>query len=273
MTIILTAGVLAVVSLAVVVSVTVFVSISFFFILRSSSPSLHHCSRCHSGVYLDNVKVPPQYSPLISPFQCVPVPSNHQGTTNHQDGFAGCEEGKTGINTSLCNAKQSSHPTKSTRDLPFKTPDAVHLNHQTSIISDRQDQDFKFQRSCSTRKKSRRDKNYPNVSNLDAGSHSGKLFRSVLSQISPKNRDQKNISVKAHYNRSKDADQVRIDIEKKKEPINKYLHPLNDRESYHKLVRKISHDHDENKNVAEEKNSDYQESWGSTLPQYCENLI
>ena len=64
---------------------------------------------------------------------------------------------------------------------------------------------------------------------------------------------------------------MRIDIEKKKEPTNKYLHPLNDRESYHKLVRKISND--ENKDVAEEKNSDYQESWGSTLPQYCENLI
>ena len=92
-------------------------------------------------------------------------------------GETGCTEGNTGMITTFCNDKQSSHLTKSTRDLPFKTPDAVHLNHQTSMISDRPDQDFNFQRSCSTRKKSRREKNNPNVSNLDAGSHSGKLFR------------------------------------------------------------------------------------------------
>ena len=98
-------------------------------------------------------------------------------------GETGCTEGNTGMITTFCNAKQFSNPNKSTRDLPFKTPDAVHLNHQTSIISDRQDQDFKFQRSCSTRKKSRREKNNPNVSNLDAGSHSGKLFRYLINIV------------------------------------------------------------------------------------------
>ena len=95
-----------------------------------------------------------------------------------------------------------------------------------------------------------------------------------MSQISPKNQYQGNVSVRAHFNRSKDdeqADQVRIDIEKNKEPINKYLHPLNDRESYHKLVKKMSND--ENQDVTDERHLDYQESWGSTLPQYSEHLI
>ena len=75
------------------------------------------------------------------------------------------------------NATQRNQSHQATVDLPFKTPDAMNLNPQTSMISDGQEPNFKFQRSCSTRKKSRRDKNNSNVSNFDARSDSGKLFR------------------------------------------------------------------------------------------------
>ena len=92
----------------------------------------------------------------------------------------------------------------------------------------------------------------------------------MLSQISPSDKKRPNLTATAHYNKSNNQDEVTIALEREASHCNNYLHPFNDRNSYKNLVNRINLRHEENDVVPV---NGCRQSWGSTLPQYQENLV
>ena len=99
------------------------------------------------------------------------------------------------------------------------------------------------------------------------------LPRSILSHISPKASKPQNVSAVAQFNKSgnaEDEDTVKITIENELyHPAfnNRYLHPLNDRDSWKKFRKESKKEHSASPDV----NVNVNPSWGSTVPN--ENLV
>ena len=121
-----------------------------------------------------------------------------------------------------------------------------------------------FRRSCSTRKKIRTD-----PSEGEAGSffryEECLVFtvitlccvRSVMSHISPSQRPDNN---RVEFSRSGSGEEVRINGEKDRN--HDYLHPLNNRERFKRVLSRIS----PNEDAPEPSLALKRNSWGSTLP-------
>ena len=161
MTVVLTVGTLSIISLVVLLTVSVPVSVVFLFIARSKTTKVQHCCRCHGEVCYQNVRIPPHYQ--------IPTLRNELfGATNKIE--APNIEEEAPIQVCTDNSCQSA-----TKYVPV-TPAQCQAN---SLMVKSEEKDFKFQRSCSTRKKINK-RDTTKVDRNSNGFGTVGLFRQVL---------------------------------------------------------------------------------------------
>ena len=174
MSVILSLGTLSTISLVVIVIVSVTVFAPMFVILRSRTQRQHHCSRCHSPVYISQVRIPPYYDCNISQRPASPLYDNTLEKIKKT----------TKKTVSSTNTKRSAR-TKSDQSKNGTASNNLKTYEGSSSIS-RQTRsgeiDYKFQRSCSTRKKIHRRVSVSKTSQGGIGTiaRSGNLFRYAI---------------------------------------------------------------------------------------------
>ena len=143
MSVVLSVGTLSIASLAVLVIVSVTVFPPMFILLRSKSQVQHHCCRCHSPVYVSQVMIPPYY-------------------LNSRPRLGSLYDGELGKSKEVTKKIKDSNSNRSgisfkSDQKKYSTADQIQIIFEESPIKSRRTKsgeiDFKFQRSCSTRKK------------------------------------------------------------------------------------------------------------------------
>ena len=141
MSVVLSVGTLSIASLAVLVIVSVTVFPPMFILLRSKSQVQHHCCRCHSPVYVSHVMIPPYYlnsRPRLDSLYDGVLRKSKEVTKKTID------SNRSGISSKNDQKK-------------YSTADQIQITFEESPTRSRRTKsgeiDFKFQRSCSTRKK------------------------------------------------------------------------------------------------------------------------
>ena len=145
-------GTLSIISLSVIFVVSPSVFAAVYFTIRSRTQKLNHCGRCHAKMFIDGARVPPYYDAdaslravvdqknsrisFVLPREKSTNPSARRSRTSRN------------ISSSKSETKSEASSQSKSRDqaMKLKTP------KNTSLLR-RSDNDFVFQRSCSTRKK------------------------------------------------------------------------------------------------------------------------
>ena len=162
MTVVLTVGTLSIISLVVLAAVSIPVSVVFLFIARSKILKVQRCSRCHGEVCYQYVRIPPHYQ--------IPTLRNDPfGATNKTEAPITEEEAP----VEVCNGNSCQSATKC---VPV-TPAQCQAN---SLMIKSEEKDYKFQRSCSTRKKINRRGTSKVDKNTGCRSGTIGLFRQVF---------------------------------------------------------------------------------------------
>lgn len=159
-------GTLSIVALAVIFAVSPMVFVLAYFTTRSKTQKLNHCCQCHSEMFVEGAKVPPYYDPNSS---LRGKPTMDGKSRSRASSFVPKDVSRT---RSRIITNGRSQEDVLLKNLNPKTP-------QNHSLLKRSDNDFVFQRSCSTRKKPPRRVSAANNEVGEASNKSGtnSLFR------------------------------------------------------------------------------------------------
>ena len=139
----LSLGTLSIIALAVIFAVSPMVFVlAYFTISRSKTQKLHHCCRCHSEMFVDGAKVPPYYDPNLS----------LRGEQTLDGKSRSRASSLVPKDVSRTRSKIITHG-RTREDVLLKKALMNPKTPQNHSLLKRSDNDFVFQRSCSTRKK------------------------------------------------------------------------------------------------------------------------